>query len=277
MATESAPANAAPAPAPASDDPHAMPSEEDTDALPTLARQQTSFAKEHPPVEVMVGTSASASDAFVRSITRMVNTSYGYHRVSEGEVASRLAMGDAGSGANRVLHVATRDGVLVGCCSSTKQTPWCPYGCGHWGLLVVDVTAQGSGVASALVAAAEERLRSAGLTQVQMEYEYTPGDPQSERLYRWYEGKLGFSGGGAPSSYYSSFRRCRKRLDRPTAPSATSSSSPSCRSSPSAVHPAASRDDASAVASPGCFELMRKMLRVVGRRALFFPPLEHSS
>jgi GNAT superfamily N-acetyltransferase len=149
----------------------------------------------------------------------MANRAYGYPRLSPPEVMQRLGMGDDGKDANRVLHVAFRldpgsgDEILVGCCSSTRQTPWCPRGCGHWGLLVVDVEAQGTGVASALVRAAEQRLRSHGLQSVQIEYEYTRGDPASERLYAWYEGSLGFSGGGPPGR--SEFRRCRKKLAAP--------------------------------------------------------------
>merc|ERR1712146_761589 len=38
------------------------------------------------------------------------------------------------------------------------------------------------------------------------EYNYHRGDPESERLKAWYEGKLGFSGSG------SGFRFSRKRL-----------------------------------------------------------------
>ena len=82
--------------------------------------------------------------------------------------------------------------------------------------MVVAVEAQGTGVASALVAAAEERLMDAGLGSCQIEYEYTCGDPQSERLYKWYEGTLGFHAGGAPTKTRGrcEWRRCRKRLDR---------------------------------------------------------------
>ncbi len=53
---------------------------------------------------------------------------------------------------------------------------------GHWGLLAVDPTAQGTGVASALVEAAEDRLRAGGCQYVQIEYEYTEGHPHSQRL-----------------------------------------------------------------------------------------------
>ena len=60
-----------------------------------------------------------------------------YERVDEDDVENRLEMGDAGARANRVLHLATRGGSLVGCCSSTFQPGWTPEGCGHWGLLVV--------------------------------------------------------------------------------------------------------------------------------------------
>jgi len=140
----------------------------------------------------------------------MVCRAYGYCRVSKHEVRQRLHMGDGQP--NRV-HLAVRGGTLVGCCSSTLQTPWCPSGCGHWGLLAVDPAAQGQGVASALVAAAEALLYGAGLREVQIEYDYQRGEPQSERLYAWYEGTCGFSG---PLSRSSGFRRCRKRLRPPT-------------------------------------------------------------
>ena len=67
-------------------------------------------------------------------------------------------------------------------------------------------------MASALVAAAERRLYEAGLKQVQLEFEYQRGDPQSERLLAWYEGSCGFTG---PSTRSSGFRRCRKGLRQP--------------------------------------------------------------
>lgn len=123
-----------------------------------------------PPVLVEIGTSALASETFCEEVSAMVNQSYGCMRLSPGEVSSRLAMGDGGKyESNRVLHLAFREGSLVGCCSSTLQTPWCPRGCGHWGLLVVAVEAQGTGVGSALVAAAEGRLVEHGLEAVQIE------------------------------------------------------------------------------------------------------------
>ena len=79
------------------------------------------------------------------------------------------------------------------------------------------MAAQGSGVARALVRAAERRLRDAGLRMVQIEYEYVAGDAFSERLYDWYEGSCGFVGMGGPPPRGEigerQFRRCRKRLD----------------------------------------------------------------
>eukprot|EP00966_Prymnesium_polylepis_P148247 3424522-Prymnesium_polylepis.1 len=94
-------------------------------------------------------------------------------------------MGDPGPRANRVLHLAFRGERLVGCCSSTFQPPWTPEGCGHWGLVVVRLEAQGTGVASALVHAAEARLAGC-CARVQIEYEYTKGEEYSERLLEWY-------------------------------------------------------------------------------------------
>lgn len=178
-------------------------------------------------VSVTVGTSALISDSFVRGVYAMINYAYGHQRVTLADVRHRLRMGDAmrNGSANRVLHLAWRlDGrvgqldSLVGCCSSTIDVPWCAEGCGHWGLLVVHTRAQGGGVGRALVAAAEQRLCDAGLRKVQMEYEYTVGDAHSERLRRWYEGRLGFRcDSGPPNSSEAGdtqFRRCRKRLPR---------------------------------------------------------------
>mmetsp|Transcript_46255 Transcript_46255/g.100561 ORF Transcript_46255/g.100561 Transcript_46255/m.100561 type:complete len:265 (+) Transcript_46255:59-853(+) len=161
-----------------------------------------------PIVDVIVGTSEHAH--LVKAIVDMVNRSYDYSRLSEGEVLGRLRMGDAGIRANRVLHLAMLDGKPVGCMSSTFQPPWTEEGCGHWGLLVVAVEMQGKGVASQLVAAAERRL--AGVChEIQIEYEYTPGDEYSDRLKSWYEGSCGFRCvSGNRRCAGAQFRKCRK-------------------------------------------------------------------
>ena len=94
------------------------------------------------------------------------------------------------------------------------QPPWCEEGCGHWGLVAVAPEAQGGGVASALVRAAELRLAGA-CGEVQIEYEYTVGHAYSERLRQWYETKLGFGcAAGPPRGPEGStqFRKCRKVL-----------------------------------------------------------------
>merc|ERR1719382_1228784 len=112
----------------------------------------------------------------------------GWSDKSEREVRSRLSMGDVGSQrANRLMHLALLDGVVVGWCSSSTSG-W--GGDGHWGALAVDPAAQGKGVGSALVAAAEKRLLEAGCQSVQIEYRFMMGNPEKERLYAWYEGKL---------------------------------------------------------------------------------------
>lgn len=182
-------------------------------------------------VSVIIGTSELAKDpAMVERIMTMVNTSYyesikdllapgqkSYERLSLDEVIDRLEMGDAGLRANRVLHVAYRGDTLtpssvVGCMSSTYQPPWTERGCGHWGLLVVDVNCQGQGIASVLIAAAERRLAGA-CHEIQVEYEYTPGHAYSERLAKWYEGSCGFrcvSGRGRGGG--TQFRKCRKPI-----------------------------------------------------------------
>lgn len=178
-------------------------------------------------IQVVVGTSRMAAEdsSLIRRIANMANSAHGHMRFSDGEVRNRLAMGDAGSKANRVLHIAFCSGDVVGCCSSTIQPPWTSGGCGHWGALSVDPKAQGTGVASALVAAAEQRLSESGCTRIQIEYEYTAGDAYSERLARWYEGKLGFSGGPLPRNG-TRFRCLSKSIGRAMSTPTRSASEP---------------------------------------------------
>mmetsp|Transcript_64101 Transcript_64101/g.181990 ORF Transcript_64101/g.181990 Transcript_64101/m.181990 type:complete len:215 (-) Transcript_64101:249-893(-) len=165
-------------------------------------------------VEIATARMANEDETLVRRVVEMVNRAYGHRRTTEAEVHRRIALSNKGT--NRVLHLAYRGDTLVGCCSSTIQPPWTCYGCGHWGLMVVDRAAQGSGVASALVEAAEQRLAQAGCSRIQIEYEYTTGDPFSDRLMQWYEGKLGFSCmTGRPWSRqpgHHEFRICHKRI-----------------------------------------------------------------
>jgi len=193
-------------PSPEPDEAESAVAEVMEDAEPEAAR---------PEVSVVVGNSAMAAEKpeLVKQLAAMVNRAYGYQRVDRHDVRERLAMGDPGGGrANRVLHVALLAGEPVGCMSSTFRVPWAEDGCGHWGLLVVDVDHQGQGIASALVAAAEERLAGA-CVQIQIEYEYTHGEAYSDRLKAWYEGKCGFrclSNGSRGCG--TEFRKCRKRV-----------------------------------------------------------------
>lgn len=162
-------------------------------------------------VHVIVGPQLEAAGLRqdVYAITALVNSAYGYQRVSVEEIRHRVL-----TARNRALHLAVRasDNKILGVCSSTLHVPWCGPGVGHWGLLAVNPESQGMGVASALVAAAEQRLAQAGLSKVQLEYRYQRGDPQSERLITWYEDKLKYVG---PAGRYSGFRMCRKRLEPP--------------------------------------------------------------
>eukprot|EP00930_Biecheleria_cincta_P001422 TRINITY_DN102562_c0_g1_i1.p1 TRINITY_DN102562_c0_g1~~TRINITY_DN102562_c0_g1_i1.p1 ORF type:complete len:264 (+),score=50.15 TRINITY_DN102562_c0_g1_i1:156-947(+) len=185
------------------------------EAMPTSAESETDNRRLQ--VDVVVGNSAMVDKmpGLIKKICSMVNRSYGYMRVDEGDIADRLQMGDPGSSrANRVLHVAFMGDQPVGCMSSTFRVPWAEDGCGHWGLLVVDESLQGKGIASRMVQAAEARL--AGMCeQIQMEYEYTPGDELSERLLAWYEGKLNFRCvSGPPRGRGPEFRKCRKLISK---------------------------------------------------------------
>ena len=128
----------------------------------------------------------------------------------------------------------------------------------------MDVEAQGTGVASALVRAAEQRLRSHGLQSVQIEYEYTRGDLDSERLYAWYEGSLGFSGGGPPG--HSEFRRCRKKLAAPCEDEGDQTSSGAMRrrgASPSVSSEGKDTPHATVVSKPNvrCWALLLRIYR----------------
>merc|ERR1711998_277243 len=127
-------------------------------------------SSQQQPVRVVVGDSTHAEDeTLVQQITTLVNTAYhaslsglpgakNYHaRLSLEEVRDRLCRGDEGDAANRVLLLAFRGNQILGVISCTYQPPWTPTDCGHWGLLAVDTAAQGTGVASALVRAAEQR------------------------------------------------------------------------------------------------------------------------
>jgi len=154
------------------------------------------FGEGRGEVEVIVGTSEHAHmSGVIERIAQMVAAAYGgakrHKRLGKSDVVNRLQMGDAGPNANRVLHLAFKDGELAGCCSSTFEPGWTDEGCGHWGLLAVDPSQQGGGVASALVLAAERRLATA-CDSIQIEYEHTEGEEYSDRLAAWYQGKLGF-------------------------------------------------------------------------------------
>eukprot|EP00929_Paragymnodinium_shiwhaense_P001400 TRINITY_DN101631_c0_g1_i1.p1 TRINITY_DN101631_c0_g1~~TRINITY_DN101631_c0_g1_i1.p1 ORF type:complete len:231 (+),score=52.30 TRINITY_DN101631_c0_g1_i1:52-744(+) len=177
--------------------------------------EQLSEGSRHAEIAVVVAklSMVEDDDGFVKRLTDVINAAYGTYRVDEYEMQERIAASD--SGRNRVLHLAFRGDVLVGCCSSTLQPPWTCWGVGHWGLLAVDPAAQGGGVASALVAAAEDRLRQAGCGAVQIEYKYRAGDAAKERLFQWYEQKLGYacwSGAPSQSPGQRQFRICHKRL-----------------------------------------------------------------
>lgn len=152
-------------------------------------------------LKVVIGTSQ-----MMKEDSTLVSRIAKFSDKCEREVRSRLSYGDAGSeSSNRVMHVALLNGVAVGWCSSSP----CSWGGdGHWGALSVDPNAQGKGVGSSLVEAAEKRLLDAGCETVQIEYRFTIGDEAKERLFAWYEGKLGFDGGPRRSG----FRVCHKVL-----------------------------------------------------------------
>uniref|UniRef100_A0A7S0ZXG8 N-acetyltransferase domain-containing protein n=1 Tax=Noctiluca scintillans TaxID=2966 RepID=A0A7S0ZXG8_NOCSC len=169
-----------------------------------------------PEIVVIIGTTdmARRDPTLIPRICYIVDEAYtaaGKHkRMDEYDAHHRLRMGDAGPGANRVLHMAYKGDELLGVASSTYDPGWTPDGCGHWGLLAVDPKHQNKGVATALVLAAERRLAMQS-EMIQIEYEYG-GDEFSTRLLAWYEDKLGFHGGPKPPRGYHTFRRCHKPI-----------------------------------------------------------------
>uniref|UniRef100_A0A7S1RA62 N-acetyltransferase domain-containing protein n=1 Tax=Alexandrium catenella TaxID=2925 RepID=A0A7S1RA62_ALECA len=150
-------------------------------------------------ISVVIGTSKLAEEhpGLEDRLTDMINRSYqavegtGPRMLQQQPVSVRLQMGDGGTRANRVLHVAFRGAEVVGCISSSFATLWTEPGVGHWGLLVVDLSCQSTGVGSALVAAAERRLAEE-CDQIHIEHDFFPGRPHSERLRAWYE-KCGYA------------------------------------------------------------------------------------
>ena len=208
-----APAQAAPALAPLAPAPAPpMPaSAAPAPPAPAKAAAPSSSSSSSAAVEVRTGSAddVQANAALPTRLSSMINEAYGTSRVDPVEIFERLRL-DGQEWPNRVLHLAYRDGALVGCCSSTVQPGWTEHGVGQWGLLAVEAASRGTGVASALVAAAESRLRAAGCTAIQIEYDYAAGDVYCERLRAWYEGgKLSFvneEGGEAQ------FRRVIKRI-----------------------------------------------------------------
>lgn len=197
-----------------------------------LRQQQDDVEPQDQPEEqfrVVIGTSADLKkrSSLADEIVEVINSAYyeslkeildprckTYERVDRDDVIDRLQMGDEGIRANRVLHLAYKDDVLVGACSSTFQPPWTEEGCGHWGLLSVAPAHQGTGVASALIRVAEKRLATT-CVEIQIEYEYTEGHDYSQRLMSWYEGKLGFKckqGYNRGARGTTTFRKCRKRI-----------------------------------------------------------------
>jgi len=171
-------------------------------------------------ISVVIGTSALAEQhagldgVLTDIITRAYEAVGGNPRMLQSQpVAARLRMGDYGTRTNRVLHVAFQGKQVVGCISSSLATLWTGPSVGHWGLLAVDPTLQGRGIASALVASAESRLAEA-CSQIHIEYDFYPGREHSQRLRNWYE-KLGFvQKGSEQKDGGGEFCFCRKRVPK---------------------------------------------------------------
>jgi len=174
-------------------------------------------------VSVVIGTSQLSRDhpGLEERLTEIIERSYaavsgsGPRMLERQPISVRLQMGDYGTRANRVLHVAFSSNDVVGCISSSFATLWTEPGVGHWGLLVVDVDRQGEGIGSALVRAAERRLAEE-VEQVHIEYDFIVGQDYSHRLRGWYEkcGYIRLGARTAPGPKGSEFCFCRKQLTK---------------------------------------------------------------
>mmetsp|Transcript_40537 Transcript_40537/g.63424 ORF Transcript_40537/g.63424 Transcript_40537/m.63424 type:complete len:270 (+) Transcript_40537:63-872(+) len=169
-------------------------------------------------IVVTIGTSddAQKDPTLVQRICNIVSSSYTAvgksKRMDAYDAMDRLEMGDDGLRANRVLHLAYKDGVLVGCASSTFSPGWTPDGCGHWGLLAVDPAHQNCGAATALVLAAERRLATVS-ELIQIEFRNVAGDPFCDRLFDWYV-RLGFNCGSKRTGFVHAYKQISEERQR---------------------------------------------------------------
>lgn len=117
--------------------------------------------------------------------------------VNREDIQSLVQMGDyearkeRGMRANRVLHLAFKDDILVGFCTSTLQSPLLQSRVGRLGLLVVHPDYHSAGVGTALIKAAEDRLADA-CAEIEIDYELTGSRGYAEQVREWYEDRLGF-------------------------------------------------------------------------------------
>lgn len=169
-------------------------------------------------VHVRMGRSTDAADkSLVTEIVAMINQSYrhGYAdilvtehdsdtdvnddqheahakftRTSFDEIVSRLQMCSDSRSARKLLLAFDSRQNCLGCCSVTA-----PYGeprLGEWGLVCVAMRAQGRGIGSRLVAAAEAHCVLRGCDILQLEFFTTEEHRYSTRLRTWYYDKLGY-------------------------------------------------------------------------------------
>lgn len=169
-------------------------------------------------VHVRMGRSSDAADkSLVADIVAMVNRSYrhayadvlvaehdknpnaneGQHeartrftRTSFNEIVLRLQMCSDPHSARKLLLAFDSKRSCLGCCSATA--PYGEPGLGEWGLVCVATQAQGQGIGSLLVAAAEAHCVLRGCDVIQLEYFVAERHGYSARLRSWYFDKLGY-------------------------------------------------------------------------------------
>jgi GNAT superfamily N-acetyltransferase len=168
------------------------------------------------PVTIILGALKHAWRT--SQIVEMIDATYGKGYATGRQVKRWLSHGEKGEYSHRVLHLAFRDGKLVGCVLATCSLFIAPKACGHWGMLAIHRAAQGTNVEKELVHAAETHLMKGGCVMVDSEYKYD-ASVQSQQLRSWYEDGLGFENKhnrvlnrflGMLLTRGGEFRRCRK-------------------------------------------------------------------
>ena len=82
-----------------------------------MSADSTTGIQLRPRTDVQIGAKSNEKTVAI-TLAAIVNSAYGYRRVSESEMLHRIS-----TTRNRVLHIARVDGKIVGCCSKATSDP----------------------------------------------------------------------------------------------------------------------------------------------------------